>query len=95
MKKYFRGFSVEHINRNKNTKVNELVKAAARKIALPLDVFFQTIEDSSVKTIELEPRMVNVIQEEDWRALIMTYLHHHYKPDNNTKLLIMQERARA
>jgi hypothetical protein len=25
----------------------------------------------------------------------MTYLHHHYEPDNNTKLLRMQQRPRA
>jgi hypothetical protein len=42
------------------------VKGAARKIALSPDVFFQTIEDSSIKTIEPEPRMVNMIQGEDW-----------------------------
>jgi hypothetical protein len=62
MENYFRGFSVKHIDKNKNTKADELAKMAARKIALPRDVFFQRIEDSSVKTIELESRMVNVIQ---------------------------------
>jgi RNAse (barnase) inhibitor barstar len=66
MENYFREFSVEHIERNKNTEVDELVKAVARKIALPIDIFFQTLEDSLVKTIELEPRIVNVIQGEDW-----------------------------
>jgi hypothetical protein len=44
MGNYFKGFSIEHIDKSKNTEV----------------------EDSSVKTIELEPRMVNVIQGEDW-----------------------------
>jgi hypothetical protein len=95
LENYFRGFSVEHIDRNKNTKVDELAKAAARKTTLPPDVFFQTIEDSSVKTIELEPRMVNVIQGEDWQAPIMAYLHHRYELDNDTELLRMQQRARA
>jgi hypothetical protein len=66
MGNYFKGFSVEHIDKSKNTEVDELAKVAARKIALPPDVFFQIVEDSSVKTIELEPRMVNVIQGEDW-----------------------------
>jgi ribonuclease HI len=65
MLNYFIGFSVKHIDKNKNIKADELAKAAARKIALPLDVFFQTIEDSSVKTIESKTRMVNVIQGED------------------------------
>jgi hypothetical protein len=95
LENYFRGFSVEHIDRNKNTEVDELAKAATRKTTLPPDVFFQTIEDSSVKTIELEPRMVNVIQGEDWQAPIMAYLHHRYELDNDTELLRMQQRARA
>jgi hypothetical protein len=67
MENYFRGFSVEHIERAKNTEADELVKAAAREITLlPPDVFFQTLEDSSVKIVEPEPRIVNVIQGEDW-----------------------------
>jgi hypothetical protein len=66
MENYFRWFSVEHIDRNKNTEADELAKAVARKTALPPNVFFQTIKNSSVKTIEPEPRMVNVIQGEDW-----------------------------
>jgi hypothetical protein len=95
MENYFRWFSVEHIDRNKNTEADELAKAVARKTALPPNVFFQTIEDSSVKTIEPGLRMVNIIQGEDWRAPIMTYLRHHYERDNNTKLLRMQQRPRA
>jgi hypothetical protein len=86
---YFRGFSIEHINRSKNTKVDELAKVVARKTTLLLDVFFQTLEDSTVKTIELEPRMVNVIQGEDWRVSIIAYLHHHYEPDTKIDLLRM------
>jgi ribonuclease HI len=66
MENYFRWFLVEHIDRNKNTEADELAKAAARKTVLPPNVFFQTIKNSSVKTIEPEPRMVNVIQGEDW-----------------------------
>jgi hypothetical protein len=55
MKNYFRGFSVEHISRSKNAKADELAKAATRKITIPPpppDVFIQTLEDSSIKTIE-------------------------------------------
>jgi hypothetical protein len=59
---------------------------------LPQDVFFQVIEDPSVKTVEPKSRMVNVMQEEDWRALILAYLHHHYEPENNIELTKMQQR---
>jgi hypothetical protein len=40
MKNFFNGFIVQHIERAKNTEVDELAKAAARKAVLPLDVFF-------------------------------------------------------
>jgi hypothetical protein len=84
MENYFRGFSIQHIERIKNTKVDELAKVAARKTTLPPDVFFQTLEDSSVKIVEPEPRIVNVIQGEDWRAPIMAFLHHHYEQGSKT-----------
>jgi hypothetical protein len=50
---------------------------------------------SPVKTVEREPKMVNIIQGEDWCALIMAYLRHHYELDNNTELLRMQQRTKA
>jgi ribonuclease HI len=40
MEIFFKGFTVEHIERAKNTEADELAKAAARKAALPSDVFF-------------------------------------------------------
>jgi ribonuclease HI len=63
---YFKGFTVEHIERAKNAEANELAKAPARKAVLPPDVFFQVIEDPSVKIVKAEPRMINVVQEEYW-----------------------------
>jgi hypothetical protein len=39
-KKYFKGFTVEHIDRNKKIKIDELAKAAAQKTPLAIDVFF-------------------------------------------------------
>jgi hypothetical protein len=95
MKNYFKRFTVEYIGRDKNIEADELAKADARKAVLQPDVFFQTIEDPSVKAVELEPRMVNIIKGEDWRAPIMAYLYHHYQPDNNTELLRMQQRVKA
>jgi ribonuclease HI len=41
MEIFFKGFTVEHIERAKNTKADELAKAAARKEALPSDAFFK------------------------------------------------------
>jgi hypothetical protein len=95
MENFFKGFIVEHIERAKNTEVDELAKAVARKAVLPPYVFFQVIEDPSVKTVKLDARMVNVVQGEDWQAPIMAYLHHHYEPTDNTELTRMQQRAKA
>jgi ribonuclease HI len=39
MENYFKGFTVEHVDRNKNTEVDELAKAAAHNTPLPVDVF--------------------------------------------------------
>jgi hypothetical protein len=90
MENFFNGVTVKHIQTTKNIEVDELAKPTARKAVLPPDVFFQVIEDPSIKTVEPEPRMVNVVQGEDWRAPIMAYLHHHYEPDSNIELIRMQ-----
>jgi hypothetical protein len=95
MENYFKGFAVEYIERTKNTNADELAKAVAKKAVLSPDVFFQVSEDPSVKTVEPRPRMVNIIQGEDWRAPIMAYFHHHYEPDNSIELIRMQQRAKS
>jgi hypothetical protein len=56
--------------------------ALARNTAMPTDVFFQVLEDASIKTVLSEPRVINIIEGEDWRAPIMGYLRHYCKPDN-------------
>jgi hypothetical protein len=62
---------------------------------MPPDVFYQVLEDASVKTVLPEPRLVNIIEGEDWRAPIMAYLHHYYEPDSTTEKIRMQQGARA
>jgi ribonuclease HI len=51
MENYFKGFTVEHVERAKNTAADELAKVAVRKTTLPPDLFFQTIKDPSVKQL--------------------------------------------
>jgi hypothetical protein len=53
------------------------------KAVQPPNIFFQVIEDPSVKIVEPE------------RAPIMAYLRHHYEPGNNTKLIRMQQRTKV
>jgi hypothetical protein len=71
MESYFRGFTMEYIECNKNAEADELTKAAARNTPISVDVFFLVLEDASVKTVLLEPRVINIIEGEDWRALII------------------------
>jgi hypothetical protein len=62
MDNFSKGFAVEYIDRNKNSEADELMKAAAHNTPLPTDVFLQTISDALIKTIESEPRVINIIQ---------------------------------
>jgi hypothetical protein len=93
--KNFKGFIAQQIERSKNTEVDELAKDGTMKAVLPLDAFFQVIEDPSIKTVEPEPRMINIIQETDWTAPIIAYLCHHYEPNSEAELIRMQQRAKA
>jgi ribonuclease HI len=95
MEGYFKGFTVEYIERTKNSKAGELVKAAAHNTPLTTDIFFQVISDASTKTVEVEPRVINLIEGEDWRTPIMVYLHHYYDPDSATEHTGMQHRPKA
>jgi ribonuclease HI len=61
MESHFKGFTVEYIERSKNTEADELVKATTRNTPLPADIFLQVISDASIKTVEPEPKMINLI----------------------------------
>jgi ribonuclease HI len=95
MEKKFKGFTVEYIDRNKNSKADELMKVAAYNNPLPVDVFLQTIIDASIKTIEPEPRVINIVQGKAWRARIIAYLCHYYEPDSTVEQTRMQQRAQS
>jgi hypothetical protein len=82
MRIFFKGFTVDYIDKNKNSEADELAKAAARNTPLPADVYWQMIIDTSIKTTESEPRVINIIQGDDWWAPIMAYLRHYFEPYN-------------
>jgi hypothetical protein len=90
MERFFKGFIVQYIERTKNSEADELAKVAAKKMVIPPDVIYQVIEDPSMKIVEPEPRMINVVQGEDWRAPIMAYHHIHYEPNTVVELIRMQ-----
>jgi hypothetical protein len=94
MGSYFRGFTVEYIELNKNTEADDLAKAIACNTPMPADVFFHVLEDASIKTVLPEPRVINIIEGEDSRAPIMAYLHHYYELDNKNGQIRMQQRVK-
>jgi hypothetical protein len=51
------------------------------------------ISSASIKTVEPEPRTINLIHGEDWCAPIMAYLHNYYELDSTVKHTRMQQRT--
>jgi ribonuclease HI len=78
MEKHFKGYSVHHVPRNNNNEADKLEKAAAQNHAMPPDVFYEIIQEPSVKG--LKPKAMNIVETLDWRAEIVAYLRGHYEP---------------
>jgi hypothetical protein len=80
--KQFKGFTLQHIERNKNEEANTLVKAAAKGEPLPSDVFYHVVGMPVVRKLEgLQitqhadgHQIVNLIMAKDWWAPITLYL---------------------
>jgi ribonuclease HI len=89
---YFKGFIVEYIERTKNNEPDELAKATAYNTSLPADIFFHVILDASIKAVKVEPRVINLIEGEDWRTPIMAYLHRYYEPNSAEEHTRIDER---
>jgi hypothetical protein len=66
MENFFKGFTVDCIDRNRNSEADELAKVASHNTPLLADVFLQVISDASIKTIDPWPRVINAIHGEDW-----------------------------
>jgi hypothetical protein len=91
MESYFNGFTVEYIERNKNTEANDLAEVISRNMPMLVDIFFQVIEECSVKTVMPEPILIDIIEGEDWCALIMAYLRHYYELNSANEQIRMQQ----
>jgi ribonuclease HI len=93
MERHFKGYSVQHIPRDDNNEANKLAKAAVRNQAMPPDVFFEIIKESSIK--EEKPKIVSTVETPDWRAEIMAYLRGHYEPQDEVEEKRLKQRARG
>jgi hypothetical protein len=102
LEKQFKGFTLQHIERNKNKEADMLAKAAAKGEPLPFDVFFHTIDTPVVRSLEgLQitedidgHRIVNLIMTGDWRTPITLYLQGHYHPSDQSESKRLKHRSR-
>jgi ribonuclease HI len=102
LKKQFKRFTLQHVERNKNEEVNALAKAAAKGEALPSDVFYYVIGTLAVRntkglqiTQDVDGhQIVNLIMVEDWRAPITLYLQGHYHPTDRNEAKRLKHRSR-
>jgi hypothetical protein len=83
-----KGNNIREIPRS---SLKDLAKAVACNTLMPANVFFQVLQDASVKTVLAEPKVINIIKGEDWRAPIMTYICYYYEPDNKNEQTRMQQ----
>jgi hypothetical protein len=82
LEKQFKGFTLQHVERNKNEEADTLAKETTKGEALPSDVFYHVISTPAVRNPEgLQitqdvggHRIVNLIMAKDWRAPITLYL---------------------
>jgi ribonuclease HI len=102
LEKQFKGFTLQHVERNKNEEVDALAKAAAKGEALPSDMFYHVIGTPAVRNSEgLQitqdvdgHRIINLIMAEDWRAPITLYLQGHYHPSDRNEAKRLKYRSR-
>jgi ribonuclease HI len=102
LKKQFKGFTLQHVERNKNEEADALAKAAAKGEALPSDVFYHVIGTPAVHNPEgLQitqdangHRIVNLIMAEDRWATITLYLQGHYHPSDRNEAKRLEHRSK-
>jgi ribonuclease HI len=102
LEKQFKGFTLQHVERNKNKEADTLDKAVAKGEALPSDVFYHVIGTPAVcnpEGLQITQdtdghRIVNLIMAEDWRAPITMYLQGHYHPSDHNEAKRLKHRSR-
>jgi ribonuclease HI len=83
LKKQFKGFSIQHVDKSKNKYTDALAKATARD-PMPSDVLFQKIESPIVRDPDGHI-IISLIMTKDWRAPVALYLQGHYHPTDQAE----------
>ena len=94
MEKHFAGFTLRHIPRNENVEADELVKAAAQRSSLPVDVFCQELSVKSIREEEEKPCSMHAITSKDKRSPIFANLSGTYEPQSKRERDRMNSRTK-
>jgi hypothetical protein len=101
LEKQFKGFTLQHIERNKNEEADTLAKAAVKGEPLPFDVFYHIVvtpavrnpDDLQITQVVDRHQIVNLIMVEDWQAPITLYLQRHYHPSDHSEAKRLKHRS--
>lgn len=56
-------------------------------------MFYEVITESSIRSLFSEPKLIEAIASEDWRAPLMAFINGFYEPEAKTEQNRMQQRA--
>jgi hypothetical protein len=101
LEKQFKGFTLQHIDRNKNEEADMLAKEQERG-TLAIRRVFHMIDTPAVRTPEVLQitqdldgcRIVNLRMTKDWQAPITLYLEGHYHPADQSKAKRLKHKSR-
>jgi hypothetical protein len=94
LERRFQGFTLKHIPRAKNIDADELAKATANNLPLPVDTFYQ-VHTLATKGMMKAFQEVLLTESEDWRHLIIGSLNNVHHLDDAASSARMAARARA
>jgi hypothetical protein len=94
MEDSFEGFSVKNTPRGENDHVDFLAKSVAQGLALPSEVFFETLKAPTVELKERAVLTISPIHSEDWRTEIVSFVQGNYPSGDEVYIKRMQVETR-
>jgi hypothetical protein len=95
LEKQFKGFTLQHIEQNKNEEANMLAKSTKRRTSTTIGTPAVRNPEGLQITQDLNGRrIVNLIMIKDWQAPITLYLQGHYHPFDQSEAKRLKHRSR-
>jgi hypothetical protein len=95
LERRFQGFTLKHIPRAKNSEADELAKAAANNLPMPVGTFYQVLTSPTTKIAAKTFQIVLLIECEDWRQSIIDALNNISNPEDKANATRMTTRVRS